>query len=132
MKFYKITIMTDGTKMIYPSGYVGGIDRQHKAFLYYDEGGVTYQIIALPDTVAFVDNNVTEITLEEACAKADIHKPKKTIITDEGMIRTIEIKSRLGIELTIQEQKAIDLEDETPGISWSQSLSEKFIELANV
>ena len=127
MKFYKIKIEKDNTKFIYPKGYVGGIDKKNIIAFYYDNHN--FKMIALPDDVVFVDTNVTELTLEEACVIADTYAPKKTTVTDEGMLRLIEIKTRLGEKLTALEEKARNLDDETPGIKWEKSLKEKLIEL---
>ena len=129
MKYYKIKLGRDGTRIIYPEGYVGEIDKLNKAILYYDIYPDSFKMVVLPDDVSFQDSNVTEITYEEAVVIADTHAPKKTIVTDEGLIRLIEIKSRLGQTLSITEEKAIDLDDSTPGINWRQSLAEKLSEL---
>jgi hypothetical protein len=129
-KFYKIKVLRDGTKFVYPSGFVNGekgIGRKVLEHLYFDER--RFMLVALPDNIKFEHDNVTELTLEEAEAIATEHETQQTQITDEGMVRLIEIKSRLGTKLTAKEKKAIDLDDDTPGIKWKKSLKNKLREL---
>jgi hypothetical protein len=128
-KFYKIKVLRDGTKHIYPPGFIGedGIGRKIIEALYFDEKRSMF--VALPDDIKFEHENVTELTLAEAEAIADKHAPLTTQITDEGMVRLIEIRSRLGEKLTAKEKKAINLDDDTPGIKWKKSLKNKLREL---
>ena len=129
MKYYKIKIIMNGTKFIYPTGYVGKIDKHNRSVLYFDVYPDKFKMIALPNNIIFQHQNVEELSLAEAKAIADEHRPKTTSITDEGLLRIIEIKARTGEELSNQERKAIDPEDKTPGVNWKKSLGEQLEEL---
>lgn len=118
--------------MIYPNGYS---QIEFKYTGYIEENGITYVLGAVEDNdsglveVLKDKEVVTELTKEEAIAFSEKNQQRIERITDEGKIRRLEIKSRFGKPLTLNEEKALDPNDPTPGLNLSKILSDKFKKL---
>ena len=73
----------------------------------------------------FLNNeNVTEMTKADMITLSEQVEPQIEEIKDEGKLRRIEIKTRLGQALTTDEEKAIDPADPTLGINYKKRLAD--------
>jgi hypothetical protein len=133
MKILKIRVRSDakGT-MLYPPGFM---DIRCLESIYCDDVGanICWLVVAVEDKD--VDKitdlkDVTELTTIEAGTFLEKYDPHDTEITDEGMVRAIEIKSQLGTALSATELKAIDPNDPTPGIQYRKRFVDKISERA--
>lgn len=131
MKILKIHVESDEKgKMVYPPGFTSINCLEH---LYYDDvqSGICYLLILIEDKdISKITDlkNVQEIDIAEAEALSNLHNPRTTKITDEGIVRTAEIKSKSGTGLSDYEKKAIDPDDPTPGITWQKTFIDRIKE----
>lgn len=128
MKILKIKVNSNisGT-MIYPKGFLSFPCIEH---IYCDEleTGICWLIALIQneDFEKIIDKtDVVEMTVTETETFLDKYEPLTTEITDEAMIRVIDIKTRAGVELSDRELKAIDPEDPTPGIQYKKRVIDK-------
>jgi len=123
MKILKIRVRADEKgKMLYPDGFTTFQCLEHK---YCDDlaSGICYLVVAIDDKNLDKITDLTDVEeLKIADAETFLEKydPKVTEITDEGMIRAIEIKAKLGTALSATELKALDPADSTPGIQYAK------------
>ena len=141
MKYYRITLNKahPNAPLEYPSGinsYQENIGNFAKDHLYYEEDGVTKLLLTVEDESVvgktIVQKDVEELTEQEAKAVSEANESRTETITDEAKIRRIEIKSRLRVALTEDEEKAIDPEDETSGFNKSKILADRIEDLKTV
>jgi hypothetical protein len=137
MKYLNIHLphAVDGS-LIYPSGYQLEIGNLCKDHLYYNNDvGEDYLLLAFEDTDfngKMIKESCEEMTEEDALALSESKEKRTLQITDEAKIRLIEIKSRLGTELTADEQAALDPNDPTPGFSTTNILADRVNDLKTV
>jgi len=128
MKILNIRLRQDEKgKIAYPAGFLTFQCLEH---LYYDDlkNGVAYLMVLINDADfdKITDKtDVEEITLEKAEQISEQYDKKITAVTDEGMIRAIEIKVRAGEKLSDDDRKALDPNDDTPGINIKQRFIDK-------
>lgn len=115
MKYLKITILEPGNgPMVYPVGYQAEIGDFAVDHLYFDEiksDGESGLLLCIPDKhfkPEMVRDGVVEITEAEAKTLSEANETRTEVITDEAKVRRLEIKSRLGLELTKDELDALD------------------------
>jgi len=113
--------------MKYPDGFKSINCLEH---LYYDDlaAGICWLIAAIKDEdlLKITDmTNVTELTLLEATTLLKEYEPKTEEITNEAIIRRLEIKTKAGLPLTADDLKAIDPNDPTPGINYKKRLIDR-------
>lgn len=128
MKYLKIHIQKNGTQMVYPPGYQSEIGDFAVDHLYYVEGTDDKLLLCIPDKDfknSMVRNNVEEVTETNANLISTTNEQKIETITDEAKVRRLEIKSRLGIALTKDEEKALDPTDPTPGFGITEILADR-------
>ena len=127
MKFYKIKLPQGPGGLQYPPNYQQLLGDHNVAHLYYDDevDGFAYLILSIHDgnTPSSLPENVSEITEAEAKALGDKYDPSVERITSEAVVRRVEIKSRLGVALTSDEERAIDPTDPTLGFGLSEGFS---------
>ena len=128
MKILKIMVRADEKgKMLYPPGF---LDIKCLENIYCDDvaNNICWLVVAIEDKDLdkITDlKDVEEITLVTATTFLEKYDPHDTRITDEGMVRAIEIKSNLGTPLSATELKAIDPNDPTPGIEYRKRFIDK-------
>ncbi len=128
MKILKIKVMNyPNGSMKYPDGFKSINCLDH---LYYDDltTGICWLIVVIKDEdLSKITDmaNVTELTLLEATALLEEYEPKTEEITNEAVIRRLEIKTKAGILLTTDDLKAIDPHDNTPGICYRKRLIDR-------
>ena|SRR3972149_9357262 len=129
MKYYKIKLPHTPEGYEYPPNYNDTIGVFNKGHVYYDDvdDEMFTLLISIPDDKAVVvlPENVTELTEVEAFAVANQYDPKIQIITNEAVVRSIEIKSRLGITLSQKELDALDPTKSEPGFGISENMVDK-------
>lgn len=130
-KYLKTRVLNGPNGMIYPCGIDVWKKLNFKYAGYIEENDILYVLgVAdenqdiLPGIMA--SEQVTELTKEEAIAFSEKNERKIERVTDEGKIRRLEIKSRLGQTLTADELKALDPNDPTPGLEYNKILADKF------
>ena len=133
MKYLKIDIKPiSGTQLEYPENYQKEIGDFAKDHLYYDENGQPKLLLCIEDanySSSMLRDRVTEITETATKAISEAHENRFETITDEAKIRRIEIKTRIGQELTEDELAAIDPLDPTSGFSTTKILADRVSEL---
>ena len=117
MKYYKIKLPHISGSHQYPENYNETIGNFNKGHVYYDDeiDGVFTLLIAIPDKQALIPplpKNVLEVTETEAFSIVDQYDPRVMTITNEAVVRNLEIKSGAGITLS---QKELDALDPTKG-----------------
>lgn len=128
MKLLNIRLRQDGRgKITYPAGFLSFECIEH---LYYDDvkNGIAYLMVLIDDANFYKitdKRDVKEITLRNAGQISEQYDKKTTAITDEGMIRLIEIKTRMGKGLSAYDKKALDPDDDTPGLNWRKTFIDK-------
>lgn len=129
MKFYKIKLPHTRDGYQYPPNYEETIGIFNQGHVYYDdeEDGMFTLLISVPDAnaVAKLPENVTEVNETDAFAIANKYDPKVQVITNEAVVRSIEIKSRLNMPLSQKELDALDPTKDEPGFGFSQNLVDK-------
>ena len=121
MKLLKIRVRADEKgKMIYPEGFLSVNCLEH---IYCDEleTGICWLVVLVDDkeTDKMADQkDIEELTVLEAGTFVDKHDPHNTEVTDEAMLRAIEIKAKSAISLSATDLKALDPADSTPGIQY--------------
>lgn len=128
MKILKIHVRSNeqGT-MVYPEGFLT-IRPLHMLYCDDESSGICYLLCQVNDedmAKIKVMDDVEIMTIEDAEAYAATYEPKTIQVTDEGMLRVIEIKSRLGTALTAKELEAIDPDSSTPGVAWKKTFIDK-------
>ena len=128
MKILKIRVKADSNgKMIYPQGFLNIPCIEH---IYCNEleTGLCWLVVFIlgEDFVKILDKtDVQEISITEAEAFLDKYDPHDTEITDEGMIRAIEIRTKANISLSNNDLKALDPSDPMPGIRYRRRFIDK-------
>ena len=90
MKYYKITLEKEGTKLVYPENYQTEIGDFALDHLYYDDGFTSMLLLILPDKIKnVVRKNVEEITETEAKAISDSNETRVETIKDEAKLRRL-------------------------------------------
>jgi hypothetical protein len=121
MKLLKIRVRSDEKgKMIYPEGFLGVNCLEH---IYCDEleTGICWLVVLVNDKELDKmpdQKDIEELTVVDAETFTDKHDLRNTEITDEGMVRAIEIKAKAGVSLSSADLKALDPSDSTPGIQY--------------
>jgi len=121
MKLLKIRVRSDEKgKMLYPEGFITVNCLEH---IYCDEleTGICWLVVLVDDkeTDKMADlKDVEELSVVDAETFTDKHDPRNTEVTDEAMLRAIEIKSKSGVALSSTDLKALDPADSTPGIQY--------------
>lgn len=121
MKLLKIRVRADEKgKMIYPEGFLSVNCLEH---IYCDEleTGICWLVVLVDDkeTDKMADlKDVEELSVVDAGTFVDKHDPHNTEVTDEAMLRAIEIKAKSAISLSATDLKALDPADSTPGIQY--------------
>lgn len=130
MKYYIIKPPhIQGSGYQYPPNYETEIGQYNQGHVYFDdEGDGKYTLlISIPDknALAVLPENVTEATEVEAFALANQYDPKVPVITNEAVVRIIEIKSRLALPLSQKELDALDPATGEPGFGMSENMVDK-------
>lgn len=115
--------------LVYPEGYhnlkfvqAGYITEKATGHLYV-LGAVENKDSSL-DTVK-TSADTTEINKAEAINFSESNEDRIEKITDPGKLIRLQIKASLGQQLTPDELKALDPNDLTPGLRYSQILADK-------
>jgi len=130
MKFLKVRLRSGpgGHPILYPPEYQKAQDKFRVAGYVTVEPDL-YILVAAeegPETDALAGHaDVDVLTRVEAEKFSEDNQPRLVKITDEGMVRYLEMKVRRGKMLTVQEEKALDPDDETPGFRREQILADK-------
>jgi len=121
MKLLKIRVRADEKgNMSYPEGFLTFSCLEH---IYCDEleTGICWLIVLIEDKNLdkITDmKDVEELTVLDAGTFVDKHDPRNTEVTDEGIVRAMEIKAKAGVALSSTDLKALDPADSTPGIQY--------------
>lgn len=124
MKILKIEVLKDNKgECIYPPGFISINCLEH---LYYDDliTNKTWLLVLINniDIDKITDKTkVTELTIVETEILTNQYDPKTEVITDEAKIERLKLKVALGQELTVDEEKAIDQNDPTPGFGYKDN-----------
>ena len=136
MKYYNIKLPHSKTGYEYPPNYEDTIGVFNQGHTYYtDETDKMFSLlIAIPDENALttLPANVTEVTEAQAFAIANQHDPKVPTITNEAVVRILEIKSNLGITLSQKELDALDPAKGEPGFGLSENMVDIVTKSKNV
>lgn len=128
MKYYQIKLPHAKDGYIYPPNYNDEIGVFNQGHVYFNDeaDGMFTLLIAIPtaNALAVLPENVTEKTEAQAFAIANQYDPKVTTITNEAVVRLIEIKSRLNMPLSQKEQDALDPESGEPGFGTSENMTD--------
>ncbi len=127
MKYYIIKPpYIQGTGYQYPVGYNNNIGQFNQGHVYFhdEDDGKFALLISIPDVnaLAVLPENVVEVTETEAFVLANQYDPKVPVITNEAVVRIIEIKSRLNLPLSQKEQDALDPTKKEPGFGMSENM----------
>ena len=121
MKLLKIRVRSDEKgNMSYPEGFLTFSCLEH---IYCDEleTGICWLIVLIEDKnldKITDQKDVEELTVLDAETFTIKYDPHNTEVTDEAMLRAIEIKSNSAILLSSVDLKALDPADSTPGIQY--------------
>lgn len=121
MKLLKIRVRADEKgNMSYPEGFLTFSCLEH---IYCDEleTGICWLVVLVEDkNLGKITDlkDVEELSVLDAETFTDKHDPHNTEITDEGMVRSIEIKAKANIALSSADLKALDPADSTLGIQY--------------
>ena len=126
--FYKIKLPhTPGMGYQYPSDYNNIISKYNQSHLYYDDknDGVFTLLIAIPELnkLSSLPTNVSEVTELEARKISDDYDPSVEIITNDAVVRRLEIKSQLGLPLSSKENDALDPTKNELGFGMSETFN---------
>jgi hypothetical protein len=136
MKYLKIHIqVAKGGEMIYPDRYQSEIGDFAKDHLYYDENGESLLLLLIEDAdynEKMIRDNVEEVDEETATQISTDHEQKTETILDEAKIRRLEIKSRLGMQLTTEETDALDPTKPNAAFGVTQILADRITPLKSV
>lgn len=113
MKYYVLKLPHINGKHQYPANYEAGFGSVSVDHVYYDDeiDGEFSLLLAIPDEKAPsipLPQRVVEIQEKEAQEIADKYEPRTNIIVNEAVVRQLEIKSRIGIELSKDDLDALD------------------------
>jgi hypothetical protein len=107
MKYLKITLPKEkGGNLIYPDRYQAEIGDYAKDHLYFDDEMGANLLLLISDEdykPSMVREGVVEITEIDAKAISEANETRTEVIVDEAKVRRLEIKSRLGMELSTEE-----------------------------
>jgi len=121
MKLLKIRVRADEKgNMSYPPGFLTFSCLEH---IYCDEleTGICWLVVLIEDKnldKITDQKDVEELTVLDAETFTIKYDPHNTEVTDEAMLRAIEIKSNSAILLSSVDLKALDPADSTPGIQY--------------
>jgi hypothetical protein len=121
MKLLKIRVRADEKgNMSYPEGFLTFSCLEH---IYCDEleTGICWLVVLVEDKnlEKITDQkDVEELTVVDAETLTDKYDLRNTVITDEGIVRAMEIKAKAGVALSSTDLKALDPADSTPGIQY--------------
>ena len=121
MKLLKIRVRSgEKGKMVYPEGFLSVNCLEH---IYCDEleTGICWLVVLADDKELdkMADQKDIEVlSVLDAETFTDKHDPRNTEVTDEAMLRAIEIKAKSAISLSATDLKALDPADSTPGIQY--------------
>ena len=128
MKYYNIRLPYGPAGYIYPPNYESTIGSYNQAHMYYDnkETGDFTLLIAIPDANALsvLPANVTELSEREAFALSRQYESRKTIITNEAVVRNLEIKAKAGITLTQRDLDALNPSKPEPGFGMNKTFED--------
>lgn len=119
MKYLDIDIKPNAGSniLVYPTNYQSEIGNFAKDHLYYDDdNGNPRLLLCIKDTdfnLSMIRDRVIEVNENNAKSISEAKEQRFETITDEAKVRRIEIKASLGIELTNNEEKAIDPNDDS-------------------
>ena len=136
MKYLKIHLPQEpGKKMQYPDQYRAEIEPyivDNSTHLYINDPAVNndcFLLLIVSDECAYKGDNVTYLTKAEMKVFSTPFEKKEERITNEAVLRRLEIKVKDGGSLTADEQKALDPADPTPGIEFNETFSDKIDKL---
>lgn len=127
MKYYKIKLPIGPNGYIYPPDYDNQIGKLNQGHIYYDDetDGMFTLLIAIPNALSSLPENVLEVSEQEAKTIAEKYDPAIPIITNEAVVRNLEIKSNAGIPLTQKDLDALDPEKPELGFGMSKTFVDK-------
>ena len=112
MKYLKITLPKQlGGNLIYPDRYQSEIGDYAQDHLYFDDANGANLLLLISDKdykETMIRDRCEEITEADAKAISESNETRTEVIVDEAKVRRLEIKSRLGMELSTEELEAID------------------------
>lgn len=134
MKYLRINLRSNpgSNEIVYPVGYqteIGGFSIDH---LYYDVNGALKLLLCIPDKEfkeTMIRTDAEEITEVEAKAISEAKEVRTETIKDEAKIRRIEIKSRLGMVLTKDEEDSIDPQKPNSAFGVTEILADRVTKL---
>ena len=137
MKYLKIELLQSSTtnQIIYPTDYQSKIGNKNLlgGGLYYDEGDKHYLLLVVSDDCDYSTisekSRISVLTVAEAKDISEKQQIRTEKITDEAKIRRLELKVKMSVELTADDLKAIDVEDDTPGFGKEKIYADEFQEL---
>jgi len=134
MKYLRINLKSNpgSNEIVYPVGYQAEIGNFAVDHLYYDVDGALKLLLCIPDKDykdTMVKTDVEVINEVDAKAISEAKETRTETITDEAKIRRLEIKSRMGVAMTADEQKALDPQDPTPGFGVTEILADRVAKL---
>lgn len=134
MKYFKILLRSEkgSTRIVYPEKYHEEIGPNVADHAYIEgKDGNFYLIVAIPDEAAtgIVRKDVEELKAAEVKKFSETHEERKLIVTNEAAVRLIDIKVRLGKELTPQEKKALDPDNAEPGFGKQKIFADRVKEI---
>lgn len=112
---------------IYPPDYDNKIGKLNQGHIYYDDeaDGVFTLLIALPNPLDSLPENVIEVSEQEARTIAGKYDPAIPVITNEAVVRNLEIKSKAGMSLTQKDLDALDPSKPELGFGMSKTFVDK-------
>ncbi len=130
MKFYLLSLpFVHGVGHQYPPDYENIIGQYNQGHVYFDDpiDGLFKLLISIPDKNSLdkLPENVLELTETEAKTLGDKYEPSVPVITNEAVVRNLEIKANLGMVLSAKELDALDPTKDEQGFGMSQSFSTK-------
>lgn len=130
MKYLRVNLKANpgSNEIIYPTGYqleIGGLAVDH---LYYDVDGALKLLLCVPDKefkTSMIRTDVEEITEIETKSISEAKEVRTEIVKDEAKVRRLELKSRLGLTLTADEMKAVNLADPQSAFGVTEILADR-------
>jgi len=127
MKFYRLRLPKQNGVLQYPPQYEETIGTYVVDHLYYDDSGQAFLLVAIRDVNALAElpQNVIELTPVQAKAISDAFDHQPLRANDMNEVLRLAIKAIRGQALTVDEEKALDPDDATPGFVKRKRLAER-------
>lgn len=134
MKYLKVSLKSNpgSSQIIYPEAYQTEVGNFAVDHLYYDDSGALKLLLCIPDKdykSTIVRTDVEEITEVDAKAISEAKEQRTETIKDEAKVRRLEIKSRLGMALTQDEQDSLDSTKANSAFGTSEILADRITKL---